>query len=156
GSGTLQLGAGSSGGSERLLLGGTLNVTGATVSWNGEITLNANGAVIRVDSSNSDSLTLNGRIDGGTNGLIKLGLGTLGFAGTSPNTYTGRTQVIGGILDLAKPSGTNAIGGSLLIDSFEGASGRAIWLSDNQIPDDAVVTIRNGGILDLGSFGRSD
>src|SRR4051812_29877663 len=58
----------------------------------------------------------------GTNGLLKIGLGTLVLSGT--NTYSGTTGVSAGILQINNP---NAISGdSIIVNSAGGANGAAL------------------------------
>jgi autotransporter-associated beta strand protein len=168
--GTLQLDDGSSGGTEPLTLGGAggslgasakrgaLNLSEATSTtyWYGDITLTTTAVFVRVDSFSTSVLSLNGRISGDRNGLTKVGDGTLVFAGSNSNDYTGSTLVNEGFLYLGKSSGINAFGGSLTIGNQSGPLCRVVLLNDNQIPDNTAVTINYRGILDLASIGRSD
>ena len=50
--------------------------------------------------------------------MVKIGLGTLTFAGSTANTYTSPTVVDGGTLAFAMTTAVNAYGGPLLINGF--------------------------------------
>jgi len=88
-------------------------------------------------------------------GIIKIGAGTLDYAGTAAttNTYTGLTQVEGGTLLLDKSGGGSALNGPLTIGT--GASYNqttpaiAKWLFNNQMPSNATVTVLSDGKMDL-------
>lgn len=72
-----------------------------------------------------------------TNGLTKLGAGTLRLAGTAPNAIGRKTDVRAGTLELAKTAGLSAVSGLLDI-----AAGAAVKLAQaNQIPNQALVTV---------------
>jgi autotransporter-associated beta strand protein len=71
--------------------------------------------------------------------------GRLLLLGSGPSTYTGATVVNAGVLYLGRPSGS-AIPGGLTIGN--GTASAAVVLGNHdQIPDDAVATIRPSGEL---------
>lgn len=69
--------------------------------------------------------------------------GDVWFDGASPNTYSFDTASIGGILHLAKQSGTDCIGGNLVADG-----GTVVSEADNQIPNSSTITMKSGGMWD--------
>lgn len=89
----------------------------STVAINNNFALQANTSdFVGVDAGST--LTINGSVNSvqiGSGFLDKVGEGTLAFAGTASNTYTGSTNVLGGLLQLAKTSGAVAIAGNLVI-----------------------------------------
>ena len=90
----------------------------------------------------------------GTAGLTKIGIQSLVLAGTEDNTYTGVTQVNAGTLVLAKSNRGRAVGAGLVVGD-NGVSGTILpsdvvrWDADNQVPDDAAVTVNASGTLNL-------
>src|SRR5262249_39364666 len=117
--GTLRLGIGSSGGTEPLTLGGAgggtkrgaLHLNDNSPTWNGDITLSTTAVGVRVDNGipPTPALHVTGRIHGVGTGLTKVGAGTLVFAGSGVNDYTGTTLVDEGLLSLVKIAEINAI-----------------------------------------------
>lgn len=115
-------------------------------------TVGSSGPIIDVPTT----LTINAAI-GGTAGLAKAGPGTLALSGTTPNTYTGPTLVNSGRVRLAKSPGVAAVsraisvgddvlsGDTLPLDTIE-------WAASDQVPDNAGVTVRASGVLDLNEF----
>ena len=112
---------------------GTGNPSPATIS--GNLALNsftATAAVTRTftvnDGAAGDDLVISAAISDG-NGLFssraspKLGLGTMQFAGSAANTYTGTTTVNEGTLELNKTPGVNAMSGPLTIGDGSFGSG---------------------------------
>jgi fibronectin-binding autotransporter adhesin len=85
--------------------------------------------------ANNGSATFDGMIVDNID-LIKSGSGTQIFSGTRPNTYSGATTINGGILQLSKSAGTNAIPGALTV-----GAGRVSNSQDHQIADNATVTM---------------
>jgi autotransporter-associated beta strand protein len=126
-------------------------------TWNGDVTLSTTAVVVRIDGS-TNTLTLNGRIGGVGNGLTKLGSGTLVFAGSGANDYTGTTIVIDGHLRLVKTteiSAINAVTGPLVIgENCSGACsfGAVQLFANNQIDNTSAVTVNNTGLLLLHGF----
>ncbi len=83
-------------------LGALENLSGFSDTWDRAVTLGSN-ATIAVDG-NADRLTIDQMIGdgGGGFGVTKIGPGTLIYSGSASNTYTGLTQVNGGVLQLGK------------------------------------------------------
>ena len=111
-------------------------------NWNGDFTfagtgdLNLGTGAVTMNASRiltvlSRNLTVGGAIAGSTYGLTKNGNGTLILLGN--NTYTGMTQVLGGMLQLAKT-------GSLYNSS------NANWLASNiRVASGSVLAFNVGG-----------
>jgi autotransporter-associated beta strand protein len=82
--------------------------------------------------------------------------GTIEFAGTAPNTYTGATQISRGTLLLHKSPGVRAVSGPLNIGGDDASAGVVELLSAEQIRDTGAVTLVGGsgffGTLDLHNF----
>ena len=130
--------------------GALRNVSGNNI-WNGTVALAADTSI----GSDSGTLTLQGVISGAY-GITKVGSGTLQFAGTAANTFTGLTQVKDGRLELAKTAGLNAVpsaavGSDLIIGDGLGVAGSAEVrvLNSNQIINSADVSIASDGLLAL-------
>lgn len=123
-----------------------LKSSGAAL-WEGGIVLNTN---LVVQTLSGSTLRLAGAIVG-LGGLTKDDPGTLRFAGTADNFYTGPTVVKDGVLELYKISLGRAIGsGSLTVGDGIGAAGSAIvrYLQPFQLSL-IPVTIAADGRLDL-------
>lgn len=139
--------------------GGLLSLNGFNETIGG---LNGVGTVENISGSVASVLTVgfggaNSTFEGllrnggtATLGLTKTGAGTLTLTGTTANTNTGLTTVLGGVLALNKTAGTNAIGGALTING-----GTAQLLASDQIVNTGAVTITGGGVLALGAFNDS-
>lgn len=85
-------------------------------------------------------------------GLTKNGLGTLTLSGADANTFTGRTSINAGELDLSKTAGVNAIAGNITVgDGTPGAVLKII--NSDQIADSSILTFSgsdsNAGIFRL-------
>ena len=132
------------------------NVAGSNI-WSGVITL-ASSVTLGADSGST--LVINKQLtDGGSGfGVTKVGAGTLQFAGSTSNAYTGQTNVNLGTLQLNQTStGTPpiAIQGSLSIGTGTNtptnpASAVVQLLASNQLGSTATVTI-DDGTFDLGN-----
>jgi autotransporter-associated beta strand protein len=87
--------------------------------------------------------------------VVKTGSGTWTLGGESENTYTGVTSVFGGVLELNKLEGLNAIRAALIVgNGLDAAVVR--WLASHQIGDaESNVVIRNLGELDLNGFNET-
>lgn len=151
----LELGAGTDIGAELLTLNGSgvggngaLRSVSGTTSWAGVITL-ASNATVRVDGANpsTDKLTLSGEIAGAAD-LTKTGTGTLVYAGSAPNTYTGQTTVSTGQLTLGKSADVEAVAAALNISS----NAKVQLTARNQIDDAAPISINSNGELNLNDF----
>jgi fibronectin-binding autotransporter adhesin len=146
---------------------GTGNPSPATISGNlalaafGTSTA-ANRSFTVNDGATGDDLVISASISDGTGlaslGITKAGLGTLQFAGTSANAYTGTTTVSEGTLELNKSSGVSAFAGPLVIGSgilsAGGANAEVVrLLSNNQTPSAmAPVSILSTGLFDLNGY----
>ena len=82
----------------------------------------------------------------GQNGLFKSGTGTLTLSGAGANTYAGRTTVNGGVLELNKAAGLNAIGGPITVNT--GAT--LLLSSSDNVASTSAVTL-SGGTITRGS-----
>jgi autotransporter-associated beta strand protein len=112
------------------------NAMGGTLSGAFADRLNSFGGAI----SGNGGLVLDSSAFGGSNyrtGFV--------LTGATANTFSGSTSVKGGVLELAKNSGTDAItAGGVIVD------GATLYLRNtNQINDNATVTLNNGGIFSL-------
>lgn len=132
--------------------GGTGSGTGALVfdSPNtGSVGFNlnsaANGTVRTL--TNVVSVTINngiGQTGGGTGlGLTKAGTGTMTFGGSVANSYTGKTTISAGQLDLNK-SGALAIAGDIDVNA-----GTLRLVGSNQIADTSTVTVASGATFNV-------
>jgi autotransporter-associated beta strand protein len=102
-------------------------------------------------SFDTGTQTFSGVIGGNTTGqnnigFSKTGNGTQVLSGNTANTFTGLTNIDGGILSLAKNDGVNAIGGHAHVDS-----GTLQIAASEQIADNADVTIMGGAFAFAGS-----
>lgn len=86
-----------------------------------------------------DEVTSITAVVAGTQGLIKMGIGTLTLGGTVANEYTGTTEVNAGTLRLDKTAGLAAINGDVVIDG-----GTLRWNRANQVADTASITLNTG------------
>jgi autotransporter-associated beta strand protein len=123
------------------------NTIGANTINNG-ITL---GADIQVDVGNNAFLTLAGLLQG-SGGVTKIGIGTLTYAYSGNNTYSGTTHVNAGLLQL-NVNGVTAFGGPLVIGDGSGSgSPVARLLQSLEIADTQQVTVNLNGLFDLNTF----
>ena len=109
--------------------------------WNvgGSINLSENTDL----ANDASSLTFTGPISG-TGGLTIAGAGPVSLTGSSANTFSGDSTLRGDAsLTLGKSSGSNAIGGSLMIGDASGAALVTIIQSE-QIPNISVVRFNSG------------
>ena len=136
--------------------GGTLQVTGTTLtnfSGIGHAVLFNSGKTVGLDiNSAANTFTADQVLDQGTGGLTKSGSGTLTFSGSSANTYTGTTTLTGGVLQLSKTAGVNAIAGNI---NYTNPSTINLTAS-NQIADTSVVTFASGNYSYLNMNGYSE
>ena len=122
--GTLQVGSGG--------VGGTLGT--------GTVT---NNAALVFDGAGVITATITGP---GT--VTKTGASSVNLAGVGINTFTGLTTVSAGQLVLNKPTGTNAIGGDVVVE----AAGTLRYSGNNngnQIADTSSITINGGTFGEL-------
>jgi len=121
-----------------------------TATWSGPITLNGDITI----STFAGTFTNSGAITG-SGGITKINIGTLIYAGSSVNTYSGGTIVNEGILQLAKTVATAAlVNGTLTIGDDLGGSDADVVreLGPNQINSSIPITINSSGLLDLNGF----
>lgn len=149
-----------------ILNGGTLDVDAGGVTFSGGVTLTA-PSIINSDGGN---MTVSGVVSesGGSYGFNKTAANTLTLTGA--NTYTGATNVNGGVLAVSGGSALpdnaplNFAGGSLALNAAEtvgsinGTAGGAIALNANQLTinqttDGSIVGLvtGTGGIIKNGS-----
>jgi len=119
-------------------------------SWAGPTTLNGDVDI----NVFGNTFTITGAITGG-GGITKGSAGTLIYAGSGANTYSGNTIVNQGILQLAKTSATAGIvNGTLTIgDDLGGADADVVReMGANQINSSVPITLNSSGLLDLNNF----
>ncbi|MHA3773695.1 autotransporter-associated beta strand repeat-containing protein [Verrucomicrobiota bacterium sgz303538] len=142
-------------GSETLTQQGNVTLNGANVLAAGNIQVTNN---LQNQSAGAD-IVITGAIGEATPGssLIKVGPHNLTLSAT--NTYTGVTSFTGGTLLSLNASGGNAIPGDLILNPYaiSGVSMSAKAFADNQIKDNAIVTLLGysgitGSNLDLNGF----
>ncbi|HTN77821.1 MAG TPA: autotransporter-associated beta strand repeat-containing protein, partial [Pirellulaceae bacterium] len=140
---------------------GALRAVGGTTSAVNNVELvggnNLMGATI------NSNLIVNGQVMSSlsnTNRFIKVGPGTVQFAGSQDNVYRGETRVLAGTLELNKSAGKNAIVGDLIIGDNIGGDNAAVvrLLQSDQIADTNfynvsinTITLNSSGLLDLGA-----
>ena len=116
------------------------SLTGTSPAVNGAIT-NAGGGDMVIASS----------ITGVTVGFTKMGAGILTYAGTTPNTFNGSTNVNEGTLWLAKQAaGAAALGGPVVVGDFNGTEVARVMSNFSQLNGQNIY-VAGSGTLDLGS-----
>ncbi len=130
--------------------GGTLAATAALdLGVNRALTINAGGGTL--NNGTGLTLTVSGTVTSGAgNALTKTGLGTVvlggGVADTAANATAGQVIVNGGVVDLNKAMGTDAIGsGGIVINSTTALPASVRLLANNQINDAAALTLNSAG-----------
>lgn len=138
---------------------GTFRLNGNTETIGGLSSAGAtqNGVVENALVSSTGKLTVNTTADQSFTGVIQNGTGSASvlvftkvgaaqqtLAGTTANTYTGGTNVLGGTLRLSKTAGVNALTGSLNIGDGT-ASAVVLLAAANQIADTTVATLAGTG-----------
>jgi autotransporter-associated beta strand protein len=140
--------------------GMTFNVEAYTI--NGASTLTLANPVIDVatpapnpDEGYFPSAVISAPI-GGTQGLVKNGVGYLILSGSEANTFTGTTFVNAGAITLLKTAGTPGVTGDLVIGDNVGgpASAGVESYVAHQIPDSARVTVNADGYWYFGGNAR--
>lgn len=130
---------------------GTLFASDGSNTWTGGITLQSAATVNVLGVDNALNLT---GVIGGTGNLTKTGSGTLTFSGLNGNTYSGRTMVSAGTLELNK-TGTTAVVGDLDIgDGSGGAQADVVRLLRGSQIANTRVTVADSGLFNLN--GSSD
>jgi fibronectin-binding autotransporter adhesin len=128
---------------------GGITINGGTLQWGSSttddistqtVTIGANGATL---DTNGNNVTINNPIgNSGTGGLTKAGTGTLTFAPTANNTYSGGTTISGGILNFST-IGNLASGGITL-----NTGGTLQWASGTTTDISTMAVTPAGGVLD--------
>ncbi len=119
------------------------------------LTLAGSSPTVTVNAlSGTNAATISATIAGNA-GLIKAGSGQLFLAGT--NTYTGLTQITGGVLDVGVMSGTTSTGvsgssGILMTNGaiLQGSGTMTRALSGNSTPGAGQISSQNGGFAARG------
>jgi fibronectin-binding autotransporter adhesin len=85
------------------------------------------------------------------------GHGTLGYFGTQPNIYTGKTIINSGRLMLGKTPGVNALAGPLIVgdDDFSDYDESVQLAASEQIPSSVKITFRPRGYLFMAGFNET-
>ena len=130
-------------------------VQSATIT--GNLVFATTQSVFGADVSGVPGLLITGVISG-AGGITKYGTGTVGFNGTSSNTYTGTTTINEGTLLLQ--STATPIPGNVTIGDNAGGSGftKSDLLTlgaSNQIATGATITINNSGQFNLNGFNQT-
>lgn len=125
----------------------TTNVSTLNLSTT-SATLSLGSSALALSTASGTQINIQHSITG-TGALIKSGLGTVNFTGSSTaNTYSGPTRVNAGLLNLARttpnPSGGASISGSLILNS-----GVVQISAAEQIADTSPVQIGASGILNI-------
>lgn len=136
---------------------GALRSVSGSNTWSGAVDLRADGTartfLVAVDAGD---LTISGSIVG-TNGggsafahnLIKNGPGPLIFGGAAPNSYTGFTGVLSGVLALAKTPGATSVAGTLVVGDNLGTNDTVEVRAAEQIANTAQLQVQSSGRLIL-------
>jgi len=127
---------------EALTLAGTMKGDSTNV-WNGTVTLQT-GADFSV--GNNSLINLSGVVSGSA-ALVKNGGGALMLAGSVANTYSGGTEMNGGLLVLSKTN-VLAVPGALRFVDRNGPKEVRLALP-NQIANTATVTLTNQSVLNF-------
>ncbi len=116
---------------------------GAALALNGALTLTLADLELGCRSTTTGRIQVNGGIvgTGSVTTSSSLGVGTVDFAGTVPNTYSGVTTVLSGTLLL-----NHAVS---IPHDLIAPSGGVIVNTAASIPDNAAVTLNTGAVLTL-------
>lgn len=136
----------------------TSNASASTALINaagGDFRLNGSRTFTVADGAAATDLEVRGNVANGstTSGVTKTGAGKMSFTGVAANTYTGATTVSGGILELAKSSGVNAIAGSAITVN---SGGTLLLGNSNQIINSANLTLAGGTFSTGATVGYSE
>lgn len=133
----------------------------ATFGWQtnvvtGDLDLNGHDFVLETGGGNytvlSGVISGTGSIEWRGGGVPQVGASVIG--GEKPNTYKGNFTLVRGILDLNKPTGSDAITGSLLVGTKDHA--RIRLSRSHQINDAAHVTLGGTGISGIDLQGHEE
>lgn len=116
----------------------TSTISGGVLTSAGHLNIIQHNTAAPLSIQSSISLT------GTSNSLVKTGPGTLTLDGTVANSSLNRVDVYSGTLNLSKPSGTSAIGGSLTV------RGGTVNIATNNLPSTTSIYLDNGQINFLG------
>lgn len=144
-------------GDESLTLQSDPSVNGAQLNsygfctWTGPISVSSAVAIY----NRGGTLSLSGPISG--SGSIRFLVASeagssITLSGPSPNTYLGKTELIGGPLLLNKPDGVISIPGELELMQVLGSSTSMMLLHSEQIGDKAAVFLDAGSSLNLNNL----
>ncbi len=123
---------------------GITNLSSSLQTLNVPVALTGTGGRIETVGT-SGNITINGVVSG-SQGLTKVGTGTLTLGGTTANTYSGTTALNAGTVAMNKTAGQNAITGTTL---SVGTGAILRNEANNQIPDAMKMTLSGTGIYDV-------
>jgi autotransporter-associated beta strand protein len=142
-------------GDESLSLNGTTNTPALSFAgtnlWAGPVLVTGDCTLDRsVSGYSDDAVNFSGSISG-AGSLRLIGGGTLHFTGAGNNTFSGGYYGESGLTYFDKTDSASALGGPLFVGRPEDDFPYAIVsvVAPNQIPNTALVTIRNSGALDI-------
>ncbi|MFO0936555.1 MAG: autotransporter-associated beta strand repeat-containing protein, partial [Gemmataceae bacterium] len=130
---------------------GALNSSSGPNTWSIPLILGSNSSV--GTATINDSLTFTTPItdQGKAYNLDIVGPGTVFYAGTVDNQYTGTTHVQNGVLVLQQTSGVAIVGPLVVGNTAPAPAANVIEGLDNQIGDNVDVTVNETGRFDLSS-----
>ncbi len=127
---------------------------GATPRITGNLALaSGNHDFLLADGAAAADLEINGVLSG-TGGFTLPNPGTLRLSGSANNSYSGATNVTGGVLELAKTFGIPALAGPLNVGGGSGIATVRLAAPEN-IPSSSTVTVKASGLLDLNGFNET-
>jgi autotransporter-associated beta strand protein len=128
---------------------GALNNFSGDNIWATPLFLGSNASVGTTNAS--DTLTFTAPIDdkGNAFDLDKVGPGTVTYAGTVDNRYTGTTHVQNGTLLLSQTTGLALVGPLVVGDAAPSTNAVVRETLDHQIGDAVPVTVNETGLFDL-------
>jgi len=132
-----------------VLDGGTV----ATIGSAGSVNLDRDIVILTTGSFATPlaghSLMLGGSLSGAGSLWTKTGPGLLQLAGSEDNPFAGQVLHNGGVLELSKPAGKDAIRGAIT------AAGELRLRVEHQIPDTSSVVLTPGGIFNLNDLAET-
>jgi len=111
------------------------------------VPLNLNANTLIIDSGGGNAMNVTGAISG--NGSITIASGPwwggtwnnpVVIGGTTANTYTGTTGILGGTAKMSKTAGVDALLGNITVGSSSN-SARLVWGASNQINNLATINV---------------